>query len=103
MDNMAHVYHFVKLEDWENACQAGHYAPPSINEVGFIHLCRQEQIEFVRGKYFAGQTGLRLLEIDPVLVQAEIRYEKSEPDQDTFPHLYGPLNLDAVIGLTPLA
>ncbi len=100
---MAPVYHFVKQQDWDAACQAGQYAPASLSQVGFIHLCRASQIEFVKGKYFAGQSGLLLLEIDPAKLRAELRYEKSEPDQDPFPHLYGSLNLDAVITVTPPA
>jgi uncharacterized protein (DUF952 family) len=46
---------------------------------------------------------LVLLWVDPSRVSAEIRYELPEPEtRDAFPHLYGPLNVDAVIAETPL-
>ena len=49
---------------------------------------------------YKGRTDLVLLVLDPARVNAEIRYEESEPGQ-RFPHLYGPLNLDAVIAAVP--
>jgi uncharacterized protein (DUF952 family) len=45
---------------------------------------------------FRSVTGLLLLRIDASRVGQEIRYEESEPGE-RFPHIYGPLNTDAVI------
>lgn len=42
---------------------------------------------------YRGQANLILLEIDPLAVIPEIRYEG---EADLFPHIYGPLNLSAV-------
>lgn len=56
--------------------------------------------------FFAGQSGLALLLIDETLLAAELKYEppviKGKPDSTStqrFPHLYGPINLDAVIAV----
>ena len=52
-------------------------------------------------RFFKGQTGLVLLEIDVSKLRAPVKHEPA--DADVFPHLYGPLNLDAVVGTRPLA
>ena len=46
---------------------------------------------------------LVLLVIDPVLLRAEVRYEDVPGAELPFPHLYGPLNVDAVIAARPFA
>ena len=46
---------------------------------------------------FKGQRDLVLLYIDPHAVSAEIKYEAPPGSQEAFPHIYGPLNTDAVI------
>jgi uncharacterized protein (DUF952 family) len=46
--------------------------------------------------YFRGVEGLLLLVIDPSRVSADIRVE-SAGGAEQFPHIYGPLNLDAVV------
>lgn len=47
-------------------------------------------------RFFANQTGLVLLCIDSDRLQAEIKYEGLET-QELFPHIYGDLNVDAVL------
>ncbi len=99
---MDSIYHVITREEWERARTAGIYRAPSLATVGFIHFCLASQLDFVRRKYFATQGDLLLLEVDPARLQCEVRYEKSEPDQEPFPHLYGPMELEAVIGATAM-
>ncbi|MEB3274297.1 MAG: DUF952 domain-containing protein [Prochlorothrix sp.] len=81
------------------------YAPPSLTEEGFIHLSSREQVCGVANRFYQDQGDLILLEIDPQRLQADLRWEAPvhpdgsppEPDAPQFPHLYGSLNLDAVI------
>ena len=42
-----------------------------------------------------------LLVIDPAQLTAELVYEDCYEAGETFPHLYGPLNLDAVVRVVP--
>ncbi len=51
---------------------------------------------------FQGTSHIVLLEIDPAKVKAEIRYENLEGGQELFPHLYGPLNREAVVAAHPV-
>jgi uncharacterized protein (DUF952 family) len=98
------VVHLADGRDWREAKSAGEYAPPALLQDGFIHLSTPELVHLPANAMYGNVSDLVLLWIDPTRVGAEIRYELPEPDGDhPFPHLYGPLNLDAVIAETPLA
>jgi uncharacterized protein (DUF952 family) len=64
---------------------------------GFIHCSNAAQLESSGRRHFAGQTGLVVLEIDPLKLRWELRWEESH--DELYPHLYGPLDLDAVISV----
>jgi uncharacterized protein (DUF952 family) len=74
--------------------------------VGFIHFSTRQQVVGTANVFYAGQCGLVLLVVDPSKLRQELRWESPahphpQPDSPTnsqlFPHLYGPLNLDAVV------
>jgi uncharacterized protein (DUF952 family) len=64
---------------------------------GFIHCSRPEQVLDVLNRFYSHLPDLVLLWIDPEVVQAEIRWENV--DGEAFPHIYGPLDIDAVIAV----
>lgn len=71
-------------------------AGPALRANPFLHCCTEAQLPFVLARHFAGQTGLLVLRFDPAAVDGRIEWERSEPDQDPFPHLFGALPLAAV-------
>ena len=77
---------------------AGKYQADSLVTEGFIHCSTAAQVEASGRRHFAGQTGLVVLEIDPGKLRWELRWEGSSHG-GAFPHLYGPLDLDAVISV----
>ena len=68
---------------------------------GFIHLSAAHQLEGTLRKHFAGRSGLILLAVDPVRLGNALKWEVSR-DGALFPHLYAPLDLAAVLSVTPL-
>lgn len=54
----------------------------------------------VANAYFVGQPELVLLHIDPERLTSELRDEEYEHSGLFFPHVYGPLNLEAVVGIS---
>ena len=72
-------------------------APVDIAD-GYIHLSTGEQLEATIAKYFAGQTGLMIAEVDLILLGDAIRWEEARGG-DLFPHIYAELPMHAVIGL----
>jgi uncharacterized protein (DUF952 family) len=92
------IVHLTTRSDWTGAHHSGLYTTASLASEGFIHCSKPEQVERVANVYFPGQSGLVLLTIDPDKLQSEIRWEPGtdKPDE-AFPHVYGPINLDAVV------
>jgi uncharacterized protein (DUF952 family) len=91
------IIHLCPRQAWEEANKRGDYRADSLESEGFIHCSRPEQILQVANHYYQGLPDIVLLWIDPPKVKPEIRWEQS--GEDIFPHIYGPLNLEAVVGV----
>lgn len=96
---MATIFHITSKSEWEGAKKKGTYEAVSLKEEGFIHCSQPGQVAGVLERYFKGKTGLVKLEIDTDKLKSQLIYEWSPSIADTFPHIYGPINLDAVIGV----
>lgn len=94
-DLAAHLVHLCRSEDWARAQDLGEYRADTLGSAGFIHFSKPGQILKVANQYYPAAGNLLLLWIDPAWLVSELRWEAS--DGDVFPHLYGPLNLDAVV------
>ena len=68
---------------------------------GFIHLSAGHQVEATLAKHYAGQEDLLLLTLDPARLGGGLKWEESRGG-DLFPHLYGPLPLEAILSADPL-
>ena len=75
----------------------------TLEEVGFIHCSQRSQVEPVANAVYQGAEDLVLLSIDPDRVRSEIRYEHVDGWDEPFPHIYGPLNTDAVVDVSPFS
>jgi uncharacterized protein (DUF952 family) len=95
---MSVILHLTSVSAWEFAQRIGEYRAPSLESEGFIHCSLVEQIADVANAWFAGQSGLVLLVLDLTRLRPEVRFEAGADRPDRlFPHVYGPINLDAVI------
>lgn len=94
------LLHIVRRADWETAQTEGEYCATSLETEGFIHLSTIEQVLFPANLFYRGQTGLVLLVIAPEKLTAPVRFDEV-PGHGTFPHLYGPLNIEAVTSVLP--
>ncbi|MBW4513788.1 MAG: DUF952 domain-containing protein [Timaviella obliquedivisa GSE-PSE-MK23-08B] len=92
---MTLIFHITPRSQWESAQAIGSYRGDTLDTEGFIHCSKLEQVVRVANWCYAGQTGLVLLSIAIARLQAQLRYETV--DGEEFPHLYGALNLDAVV------
>jgi len=95
------ILHIAHRDDWEAALAAGEYRAGSLATEGFIHCSTPEQVLIPANERYQGQRGLLLLVIDPNRLAADLVYEDCYETGMTFPHIYGPLNLDAVLRAVP--
>lgn len=92
------IYHVTTAAEWQAAKASGMYTSPSLQAEGFIHCSSGDaQVAGVLQRYFANKTDLVKLVIDTDKLASRFIYEWSPSTADTFPHIYGPINVDAVI------
>lgn len=100
------IFHIATDADWRRTLETGTYSTSTVGrtleEEGFIHASRREQVQGVFDRYYRGLgEHLVLLTIDPArLTGAEVRVEAV--GDDTYPHVYGPINRTAVVDVVPL-
>jgi uncharacterized protein (DUF952 family) len=90
------IYHITSREQWTGARAEGEYRGDTLATEGFIHASIARQVVQVANRFYHGRTGLVLLCIDSERVSPEVRHEAAD-NGDRFPHIYGPLNVDAVV------
>lgn len=97
------ITHITTSVAWDNALKAGGYASDSLRSQGYIHCSKfsAEQLLAVANSLYAGQSGLVVLMIEPERLHPEVRFEEFETSGTFFPHVYGPINLEAVVRVLP--
>ena len=99
------IFHIATVADWKRTLGSGTYTTSTVGrtleEEGFIHASRRDQVQGVFDRYYRGiGEDLVLLTIDPGRLDAEVRVERV--GDDSYPHVYGPINRRAVVGVEPL-
>lgn len=90
------LLHITRSSAWLRAVHAGVYQGETLESEGFLHCSTLEQILASAERHYRGSDDLILLCIDPSCLEAEIRYEFSAGGGGDFPHIFGPVNLEAV-------
>jgi uncharacterized protein (DUF952 family) len=99
------IFHIAAAEDWADAQRTGTYAYSTLGTPlvagEYIHAAYRHQLRTVRNRFFAEvYTPLMLLEIDTDRLDSPVVHEQPAPGaEEIYPHIYGPLNLDAVVGV----
>jgi uncharacterized protein (DUF952 family) len=98
------ILHITTHREWEKAQLEGEYTASSLNSEGFIHCSTMKQTADTANIFFKGKNELMLLCIDEKKLRCKCKYEdptgggQHDPDVgNLFPHIYGPINLSAVI------
>jgi uncharacterized protein (DUF952 family) len=99
---MPEILHITPRAKWEQALAEGEYRSDDLATEGFIHCSTPEQLPWVVEKFYKGQTGLVVLRIDPEKLKPPLKWENPHETLRLFPHVYGPINLDAVVEVLPL-
>jgi uncharacterized protein (DUF952 family) len=86
---------------WEEAKAKGFYTrstiDSSLEDVGFIHATLPNQTTDMLNRHFVNRDDVLLLQVEEKRIKPEVRFEKPLSGRDElFPHIYGPLNIDAV-------
>jgi len=93
---MDFIYHITTSHWWNKFSANETYETETFAEEKFIHCSTREQVKGVLERYYANQKELLLLHINPALLKAELKFEKSTGDE-MYPHVYGKVNKDAIM------
>ena len=99
---MALIYHLARRSEWEEAGATGPYRAASLAQEGFIHCSRdEEQMLGVANRLFAGMEDVLVLDVDTGRLTSPVKHEPSRSGE-IYPHIYGPINVNAVVGVRAL-
>jgi len=99
------IYHLALADEWRAAKACGEYRRSTrglaLEQVGFIHASRADQVEATFRRFFADAEAVLLLTLDPGCLDAPLRWEAAPESEELFPHIYGPLPVGAVLLAEP--
>jgi uncharacterized protein (DUF952 family) len=105
------VFHIATKEDFIKCCHNNHYSPENFISDGFIHCTGDHNTTLqVLADYFRQVANdILIIQIETDKLTSNIKFENPAPVNGIehnhytegllFPHIYGPLNLDAVSGV----
>jgi len=106
-DGVTELFHITERATWQAAQRAREYRTStrgvSLEEQGFIHCSLPHQLRHVAELFYGDAEDLVVLVIDGDRLLAPVRYEAPEPGADRYPHIYGPLPIEAVTAVLPVA
>ena len=97
--NSVMIYHIIEEGLWEEIKNQNYFRPESLEGEGFVHFSKEDQVEKIADFQDRNVAETLVLEIDEERLDSELRFEG---DEEKFPHLYGPLNLGAVVSVRSL-
>jgi uncharacterized protein (DUF952 family) len=97
---MTTFLHLTERQLWEEGLSAGAYRRADLEQDGFIHCLTAETLVRVANKFYRDRSDLVLLEIEEGRVTSPVKWEAAS-DGRLYPHIYGPLNPDAVVRVIP--
>ncbi len=100
------LHHLALAPEWRAAVERGgpyerSTVGSALDDVGFIHCSFQHQVASTFERFYSGRDDVVLLRIDPDRLGSAVIVEDLAGVGESFPHLYGPLVLHAVVDVTP--
>lgn len=100
------IYHIAYAEDWARAQERGEYRTStrdtSLEQQGYIHASTAPQVTATANRVYGPGADLVVLHVDTDRLASEVRHEAAPGSGELFPHIYGPINTDAVVHVEPL-
>ena len=100
-DGQMLIYHITSSENWKLHQYQDKYLESSLKTVGFIHCSKKDQVVRSFFNYFGEDKHLVLLTINPLKLSSQLKYDPAPKNNELFPHIYGPINMDAIVTSTP--
>ena len=100
------IFHVTDAARWDRSRAEGTHTGSTLGvelaDEGYIHCSTAEQWPGVVERYYAGVPDLLLLHVDESLLSSPVVVEQLDGAPEAFPHVYGPIDLAAVVAVEPL-
>ncbi|WP_281556457.1 DUF952 domain-containing protein [Thalassomonas sp. RHCl1] len=96
-----YIYLLSSKAEYQQAQQSGELVRDSLTEEGFIHASPKHQLTRIANKYYTKTIEPLVMVVDKFRITNEVKWEPATGG--LYPHIYGPLNMDAVIRTVPIA
>lgn len=97
------IFHVTDASRWARSQADGEHTGSSrdleLADEGFIHCSTAAQWSGVVERFYIGVPDLLLLHIDESLLGVPVVYEQLGGAPEPFPHVYGPIPVDAVVAV----
>ncbi|MFE5891581.1 DUF952 domain-containing protein [Streptomyces sp. NPDC002285] len=108
MPEHTYILHITERSLWDEARARGAYEMSTrgrtLQDEGFIHCSTRAQLPAVAAFLYGSYDGpgeLVVLVVDPARLDVPLKYEAPEPGGEEFPHVYGPIPVNAVVDVEP--
>jgi glutathione S-transferase len=95
------LFHIALPEDWAAAQRAGEVTDSTrgvtLDQQGYIHCSYAEQVAATAGRFYGDLDEVVVLRIDPAQLSSPVVEEDLADSGEPFPHVYGPIELGAVV------
>ena len=100
------IFHVTDAGRWARSLAEGVYTGSTrgveLADEGFIHCSTAAQWPATVERFYAGVPELVLLHVDESLLSSPVVFERLDGAPEAFPHVYGPIDLAAVVTVEPL-
>jgi anti-anti-sigma factor len=100
------LFHIALAADWAAAQSTGEYTTSTrgrtLAEEGFIHCSFADQVDATAARFYADVDDAVVLRIDPRRLTSRVEVEDLYGTGESFPHVYGPIPVTAVVDVQPL-
>ncbi len=92
------IYHIANTSDWNSQSELPEYESSSLDNEGYIHCSRYEQLPATLKRFFSKNINkVCILKIDTTLINVPLIYEAADDGSGFFPHLFGAIATRAVV------
>ena len=91
------IFHFVKEPWWQRQSDQVNYVSENFLKEHFIHASTRTQLQATCNRYYNDEEVIYLLHIDTEKLTSTLKSELSSSIQEEFPHIFGPVNKEAII------
>lgn len=96
------LHHAATRADWDARTETD-YRPAGLATEGFVHCSTAEQLPATLARHYRGRDDLVLLSLDVGALTSDLVWEDTSGRGEAYPHIYGPIPIQAITAVEPVA